>query len=239
MKAISGRDVARLVARRGFVTPAECLSLFRVPRRLAPFFHPRHQAIRIAARRMMNVQPNLPMDNVTFLDWVQGREERYELAGGRVIMMTDATLRHRLIVGNLFELLRARLDRKQWVVLTEFGIDVRPGTIRYADIVVDRSGGKGDALNAIAPVLIAEVLSPSTMKIDLGDKAADYLQLSSLATYLVIAQDEVKAWAYNRSGEKPFPPGPQAFAGADASVSIPALGIELRLIDIYGAIDFD
>jgi hypothetical protein len=37
------------------------------------------------------------------------------------------------------------------------------------------------------------------MKIDLGDKAADYLQLSSLVTYLVFAQDEVKAWAYNRS----------------------------------------
>ena len=28
----------------------------------------------------MNVQPPLQMDNATFLDWVQGREERYELA---------------------------------------------------------------------------------------------------------------------------------------------------------------
>jgi hypothetical protein len=80
----------------------------------------------------MNVQSQLQMDNATFLDWVQGREERYELAGGRVMMMTGATMRHGLIVGNLLELLRARLDRKQWVVLAEFGIDVRPGTIRYA-----------------------------------------------------------------------------------------------------------
>ena len=47
------------------------------------------------------------------------------------MMMTGATMRHGLIVGNLFELLRARLDRKQWVVLTDFGIDVRPGTVRY------------------------------------------------------------------------------------------------------------
>ena len=125
----------------------------------------------------MNVQPQLQMDNATFLDWVQGREERYELAGGRVMMMTGGTMRHGLIVGNLFELLRARLDRKQWVVLTDFGIDVRPGTIRYADIVVDQYGAKGDALTAKAPVFVAEVLSPSTMKIDLGDKAADYLQL--------------------------------------------------------------
>jgi Uma2 family endonuclease len=188
---------------------------------------------------MMNVQPQLEMDNATFLDWVQGREERYELAGGRVIMMTGATMRHGLIVGNLFELLRARLDRKQWVVLTEFGIDVRPGTIRYADIVVDAYGAKGDALTAKAPVLVIEVLSPSTMKIDLGDKAADYLQLSSLASYLIFAQDEIKGWAYNRSGEKQFPPGPQVLAGADASISIPALSIDLPLSGIYGGVDFD
>jgi Uma2 family endonuclease len=188
---------------------------------------------------MMNVQPHLQMDNATFLDWIQGREERYELAGGRVMMMTGATMRHGLIVGNLFELLRARLDRKRWVVLTEFGIDVRPGTIRYADIVVDHYGAKGDALTAKAPLLVAEVLSPSTMKIDLGDKAADYLQPSSLAAYLIFAQDEVKAWAYNRSREKQFPPGPQVLAGADASINIPALGIDLRLTDIYGGIEFD
>ena len=76
------------------------------------------------------------------------------------MMMTGATMRHGLIVGNLFELLRARLDRKQWV-LTDFGIDVRPGTVRYTDIVVDQYGAKGDALTAKAPMLVAEVLSPS------------------------------------------------------------------------------
>jgi Uma2 family endonuclease len=121
----------------------------------------------------------------------------------------------------------------------EFGIDIRPGTIRYADIVVDQYGAKGDALTAKAPMLVAEVLSPSTMKIDLGDKAADYLQLSSLATYLVFAQDEVKAWVYNRSDQKQFAPGPQVLLGGDASISIPALSIDLPLIDIYGGIEFD
>ena len=187
----------------------------------------------------MNVQPPLQMDNATFLDWVQGREERYELAGGRVMMMTGATMGHGLIVGNLFELLRARLDRKQWVVLTEFGIDVRPGTIRYPDIVVDQHGARRDALTARAPVFVAEVLSPSTMKIDLGDKAADYLQLSSLATYLILAQDEIKAWVYHRRGGEQFPPGPQVFVGADTSIRVPALSIDLPLIDIYGGIEFD
>jgi Uma2 family endonuclease len=190
------------------------------------------------ARLVMTIQPNLHMDNATFLDWVQGREGRHELAGGRVVMMTGGTMGHGLIVGNLFELLRARIDRKLWVALTELGIDVRPGTVRYPDIVVDRVGGRRDALTAAAPVLIAEVLSPSTMKIDLGDKAADYLQLSSIAAYLIFAQDEIKAWTYKRGGDGQFPPGPQIFAGAESTILIPALGLDLRLADVYSGLEF-
>jgi hypothetical protein len=49
----------------------------------------------------------------------------------------------------------------------------------------------------------------------------------------------VKAWAYNRRGEKQFSAGPQVFAGEDSSITIPALSIDLSLIDIYGGIDFD
>jgi Uma2 family endonuclease len=187
----------------------------------------------------MNVQPKLPMDNATFLDWVQGREERYELERGRVIMMTGGTVRHGLVAGNLFELLRARLDRRQWVVFSEFGIDIRPGTIRYGDVVVDRRGARGDALTALAPVLVAEVLSPSTMKLDFGDKAADYLQLPTLAAYLILAQDEIKAWAYFRGSGYELPAGPQVFSAANESISIAPLGIELPLIQIYDGVEFD
>jgi Uma2 family endonuclease len=185
----------------------------------------------------MNVQPDLHMDKTAFLAWVEGREGRYELAGGRVLIMTGGTMAHGLIVGNLFELLRARLDRKRWVVVTEFGVDVGPRTIRYADIVVDRPGASLKDLTAKAPALVAEVLSPSTATIDLGDKAAEYLRLSGLAAYLVLAQDEAKAWVYIRGSDQ-FP-APQPVSGTDASIGIPALGIDLPLADIYAGIEFE
>ena len=185
----------------------------------------------------MNIQPELQMDKAAFLAWVEGREGRYELAGGRVLMMTGSTMGHGLVVGNLFELLRTRLDRKRWVVVTEFGVDVGPRTIRYPDVVVDNPGAKRKDLTAKAPALVAEVLSPSTMTIDLGDKAAEYLRLPSLVAYLVLAQDEVKAWVYIRGSDQ-FP-APQVVSGADAPIKIPALGIELPLADIYAGIEFD
>ena len=36
----------------------------------------------------MNVQPDVRMGKSEFLTWVQAREERYELAGSSVVMMT-------------------------------------------------------------------------------------------------------------------------------------------------------
>src|SRR5262244_1107423 len=91
--------------------------------------------------RLMNIQLPAHMDKPSFLAWLQGREGRYELVGGRVLMMTGGTMAHGLIAGNVFQMLRARLDRKTWAVLTEFGVDVGPGSIRYPDVVVvDRRG---------------------------------------------------------------------------------------------------
>jgi hypothetical protein len=49
----------------------------------------------------MNVQLPVHIDKPAFLDWVQGREERYELAKGRVVMMVGASRAHGLIVSNL------------------------------------------------------------------------------------------------------------------------------------------
>ncbi|MCC6777073.1 MAG: Uma2 family endonuclease [Hyphomicrobiales bacterium] len=185
----------------------------------------------------MNVQPDLQMDKAAFLAWADGRDGRYELAEGRVVMMTGGTMRHGMIVGNLFESLRRQLDRKRWVVLTEFGVDVGPRTIRYPDVVVDERGAKGRDLTAKAPVLVAEVLSPSSIQIDLGDKASEYLQLPNLAAYLVLAQDEIKTWAYVR-GSGNFS-APQVAAGAHQYIGLPAFGLQLSLADIYADIEFD
>jgi Uma2 family endonuclease len=92
-------------------------------------------------------------------------------------------------------------------------------------------------LVATTPILIAEVLSPSSATLDLGDKAAEYLRLPSLATYLVLSQDEIKAWVYLKGTDQR--PGPQVISGASAAISIPALAIDLPLAEIYTEVEFD
>ena len=180
----------------------------------------------------MNVRPDLRMDKAAFIAWMAANEGRYELAGGRVVMMPGVSRNHGLMVTNLVVALRARLDPRQWAVIAEFGLDAGPQTLRYPDIVVDRAGGGAKDYTATAPVLLVEVLSPSTAATDLGDKAAEYLQIPSLFAYIVVSQDEPKAWVWARATAE-FAPGPDVIAPREAIIRIGALQLELPLTEIY------
>jgi Uma2 family endonuclease len=186
----------------------------------------------------MNIQLPQRMDKAAFLEWVQGREERHELDRGRVIMTTGGSRAHWQIAANLFKALDARIDPEKWAVLPEFGIELESESIRYPDIIVDAAGEAPKDLAATAPVLIAEVLSPSSERIDLGDKSSEYLRLPSLAAYCVLAQDAIKAWVWTR-GPGGFPPGPELFEGESAVIRIEALALDLPLKEIYTRVRMD
>jgi Uma2 family endonuclease len=204
----------------------------------APFFPYPSKCYNGAQEAPMNIQLPLGMDKVAFLDWVQGREERYELDRGRVIMMTGGSRAHWQATANLFKALDARIDPQRWAVLPEFGVELQSVSIRFPDIIVDRAGEAPKDLTATAPVLIAEVLSPSSEQVDLGDKSTEYLQLPSLAINLVFAQDQIKAWVWTR-GPAGFPCQPDVLEGEDAVVRIEALGINLPLAEVSARVRMD
>jgi Uma2 family endonuclease len=186
----------------------------------------------------MNVQLPVQIDKPTFLAWVQGREERYELVEGRVVMMVGASRAHGLIVSNLVVLLRNHFDPRQWGVIADFGLDAGPGTLRYPDVVVDRAGGNAKDYTATDPVLVAEVLSPTMAEIDLGDKAAEYLRLPTLLAYLIFAQDAPKAYVWTREAGA-FVAAPTVVARVDQTIRVAPLNLALPLAAVYEGIAFD
>src|SRR5580704_4917007 len=119
----------------------------------------------------MNIQSHPRMSKAAFFSWAEGVEERCELVGGLIVMMIRVSRDHGIITRNLILALCKRLDQERWPVFGEFGLDTGPDSVRYPDIVVDRTGGGSKDYTATAPVLLAEILSPSTAAIDLGDKA--------------------------------------------------------------------
>jgi len=175
------------------------------------------------------------MSKAAFIEWSAAEDERCELVAGCVVMRPRPSRAHGIIVMNLAFLLRTKLDPKQWDVIAEFGLDAGPETLRYPDIVVDHAGGPSKSYTAIAPVLLSEVLSPSSVETDLGDKAAEYLQIPGLLAYIVLSQDEPKAWVWERATEH-FTPGPRVISGNEAVLRIAELKLDLPMVEIYAGI---
>jgi Uma2 family endonuclease len=183
----------------------------------------------------MNIQPNLRMSKAAFIEWNAAEEQRCELVGGRVVMMPGVSRVHGRIVRRLVIALIGRLNPRQWEVIAEFGLDAGPDTLRYPDIIVDRAGGSDKDRVASEPVLLVEVLSPSTAATDLGDKAAEYLQIPSVAAYIVLSQDEPKAWLWSRT-DRTFTPRPEVLVGTEAVIQVASLDLQLPLLEVYADI---
>jgi Uma2 family endonuclease len=186
----------------------------------------------------MNIQLDLRMGKSEFLTWVQAHEGRYELARSRIVMMTGGTRGHAIIVRRLAAALEKRLDGNRWTVLTsDFGVDLGCSTVRYPDVVVDVASGRLKDLTATAPAVVAEVISASSAKDDLGVKADEYVRLPSLLAYLALAQDKPNARVWVRSTGGMWPE-PKVIEGLDAVIKIASLGIDLPLAEIYAGAEF-
>jgi len=150
----------------------------------------------------MNLQSKYPTTPDEFLRWNEGREGKREFVNGRVIeMMINVTRNHWLICNRLIRQLAGQLDVFQYDVGgADFGVRTADG-IRFPDVMVEASGGEGKALATETPLMLAEVLSPSSTTDDFGPKARDYLQLESLRYYLVAAQAEFRIWLWRRGAD--------------------------------------
>jgi Uma2 family endonuclease len=185
----------------------------------------------------MNAPLGLKLDKRAFLQWVQKQERRCELKDGEVIMHPGGTKRHAWIIGRFVSLLSARLDPEVWAVgPSEIAIEIGPD-IRYPDIVVERIQDDGGALSTETPIVLIEVLSPSSVGTDMTVKLAEYTSLPSLEAYIVASQDEPICWVWQRGGEdRGFAKNPEEIAGRDKEIVIAALGITLPMSEIFRGI---
>ncbi len=170
-------------------------------------------------------------------------ERRSEYLNGEVFAMAGASLRHVQISGNLITTLNNQLKGRDCdVYATELRVRVNPkGNYLYAypdvSVVCGESKFEDERFDTLLnPKVIIEILSPSTEPFDRGKKFTLYRQIDSLAEYLLIAQDETRVEQYVRQ-----PGGDWVLSertGLDDAVTLPSLGLNLKLSDIYYRVSF-
>jgi Uma2 family endonuclease len=87
------------------------------------------------------------------------------------------------------------------------------------------------ALEVPNPVVIVEVLSPSTRRIDVATKLAGYLRLSSEAHYLIIDLKQRVTIHHARSGRDAI----LTRIVREGSITLDPPGLELAVSDIFAA----
>jgi Uma2 family endonuclease len=116
-----------------------------------------------------------------FLAWDDGTDTRYELVRGKLVAMAPPGAKHSVVVPNLGAALRAQLKAPCYVGMNA-GV-IRPDrddTFYEAALVVSCTPLATDMPMIPQPVVVIEVLSPSTAEHDRGGKLYDYRRIASV-----------------------------------------------------------
>ena len=167
-------------------------------------------------------------------------ERKHEYVGGIVHAMAGASNRHNEIVVNCLANLYVRLRGKTCKPFnsdSKVRIALAKGTRYYHPdaMVICRTNPGSDTFQD-DPVLIIEVLSDSTRRIDEGEKKDAYLTVPSLEVYIMVDQEAPLAVVFRRTGSD-F--DRSVISGLDAVIPVPGVGIELPLSEIYEGVAFE
>lgn len=170
--------------------------------------------------------------------WEREQTERHEFFDGEVYSQAGGTRRHSLIGSNVLGEVRHLLKGKD---CEAHGADMRvhvkaTGYQAYPDVSVVCPPIEGDSNEVISnPVLLVEVLSPSTADFDRGGKFGHYRQIPSLLEYLVFWQDEARVEQHTKTAEGLWLL--REVVGIEQTLQLASLGRPLALRDAYDKVE--
>jgi len=129
------------------------------------------------------------MDVDAFLDWASKLEGKFELHDGRPVAMSPERVRHAGTKSETYAALREAIRRAGLpcrAYVDDITVRVRNNRAFVPDVLVVCPAPPPDAVTIGNPVIVVEVLSPTTEETDHGIKLKGYFSLPSLAHYLIL-----------------------------------------------------
>lgn len=183
----------------------------------------------------MSVAPRQPMSLPEFLAWEERQDLRYEFDGIQPVAMTGGTARHETIGNTLRSELLPRLRGgpcRVWGPNSKIEVQ---GHIRYPDAFVSCSPVAPQDTIIPQPVVVFEVLSPSTSGTDRIAKLREYQATPSIQRYVILKQDSIAATVFLRHGDE----WPATVLTEADMLDMPEIGVALTLEEIYADAVFE
>ena len=158
----------------------------------------------------------------------------WELVDGHILAMTNPNDDHGQLAMTLGAALRSAADRKGCRVniggMRVQASDDSNGVNKTVPDITVRCGGRLGRHWITDPVVIVELLSPSTMDFDRGAKLNFYKSLKTLSDIIIVYQDQVRVEHYSRTlGEWQI----IVLTSETGRLVLPVLGFELDMKVLY------
>ena len=165
---------------------------------------------------------------------------RSEYVKGKIIAMSGASREHNLITSNLSGELRNLLKGSECETYANEMRVSTPSTSSYfyPDVVVvcEEPRFEDDVFDTLLnPIILVEVLSPSTEAYDRGEKFIHYRQLPSLQEYILVAQDKICVERFSRQENNWILTD---FQNLEELLPLISVQCELPLREIYDRVTF-
>jgi Uma2 family endonuclease len=186
----------------------------------------------------MTALPQHKMTVDEYLAWAEGQQGRFELYAGTVYAMTPERAAHGRTKFAVQTALSAGIQRARLPChMLPDGMTVRVDrhTAHEPDaLVYCGSELPGSAIEVPNPVIVVEVLSPTTRHIDASLKLAGYFRLASVHHYLIVDLDRRMVIHHRRDAGDAGDAIATRIVG-EGSLRLDPPGIDLALADIFRA----
>jgi Uma2 family endonuclease len=171
-----------------------------------------------------------------FLHWDDGTDTRYELIDGFPAAMAPPAEAHRILALRLGSRIDAALASRR-----PCNAQIEPGVVRpdradsyyVPDIAVTCEANEPGRQAMVDPILIIEILSPSTERSDRRLKLPIYQNIGSVREIMLIDADSYHAELYRREDDRW---GIQLVRGAEAALSLVSVDLRISMSDLYEGI---
>ena len=175
----------------------------------------------------------------TYADYLAtepGSERRHEFLDGVIVAMAGGSDEHNAIASRFGGLFMTRLARgcRSYTPDQRFWIAAM-ARARYSDgsiICGPPAHPPHDGQATTNPLVVVEVLSPSSEGHDDGDKRHDFQSLTSLQAYVLAAQDERCVRVYRRDERGAWRDQPDVYRNGD-SFELPRMTRAIAVEEVY------
>lgn len=174
-------------------------------------------------------------------DYLSGEEVspvRHEYLYGEVWAMAGTSDTHNIITGNIFAHLWSHLrDSKCRPFVENMKVRVDPEVFYYPDILVSCEEPPESAYFRNSPVLIIEVISPSTEHTDRREKLTAYQKMPSVHEVVLVDQQKIAVEVHRRQADGRWIT--YYFDRTDTEFTLESVGLTLELDEVYRRVNFE